>query len=555
MSTGTGRDHATRDDQPAASASRETQAGSRVDRLSKWIAGLAAIAAALAGIIWGTHVAGGPDSYCYLSQAELFASGHVMHVEPLAAAATWERGAAAFVPVGHVPAFGRPDASVPMCSPGYPIVMAIARLGGGRAAMFGVVPALGGITVWLTFVLARRMGRESAGAIAAMLMAASPAFLYQVVQPMSDVPATALWAAALVAASHPRMTVSSGRSALAGMATGAAILMRPNLVPIAAVVALGVSCDRPVRWRNVGRTWLSFGAGVAPFVIVVALLQNAMYGSPFRSGYGDLGSLFKLEHIWPNLQRYPAWLLQTETPIVLLALVAPWLMPDPVARRRAFWLSGFAAAVFACYIAYDVFDAWWYLRFVLPAYPALLVLTASALTALLRRAGPAWHSASPGAVALLSVFLVHIAADRDAFGLWEFERRFRLAGEYVSTRLPQNALIVTAQESGSIRFYSGRPTLAWRELPADGLDRALAFVRAHGHHPYLLIETGEQAEFVQRFEAASQIGQLGWPPGVDINHMLRIYDPDDYAKYLAGTPIRTDRIWMTKKRNRFGLWF
>lgn len=526
-----------------------------VDRMSRWIAGVAAISAALVGIVWGTHVAGGPDSYCYLSQAELFASGQVMHIEPLAAAATWEKGADAFVPVGHVPAFSRPDASVPMCSPGYPIAMAAVRLLGGRTAMFAVVPVLGALTVWLTFVLGRRIGDEASGAAAAMLMAASPAFLYQVVQPMSDVPATALWAAALVALTHPQLIESVWRAALAGMATGAAILIRPNLVPIAGVAALVVFCDRPVQWRGVIRTWILFAVGVAPFVLLVALLQNAMYGSPLRSGYGNLSFLFRLEHVWPNLQRYPVWLLHTETPLVLLALAAPWLIRDRFARRRCLWLLAFAGGVFACYIPYEVFDAWWYLRFVLPAYPALLVLTAMGLIVLLGRAGTVWQHTGVAVVALLSIFLVRGAIERHAFGLWEFERRFRLAGEYVAARLPENAVIVTAQESGSVRFYAGRPTLTWRELPADGLDRALIFVRAHRFHPYFLIETGEQAEFVQQFEGKSPLGSLGWPPTVDINHMLRIYDPDDYSKYRAGVPIRTDRIWVTKKRNWIGFRF
>jgi hypothetical protein len=294
---------------------------------------------------------------------------------------------------------------------------------------------------------------------------------------------------------------------------------------------------------------------VAPFVLVVALLQNAMYGSPLRSGYGNLSFLFRLEHVWPNLQRYPVWLLQTETPLVLLALAAPWLIRDEFARRRSVWLLAFAGAVFACYIPYEVFDAWWYLRFVLPAYPALLVLTASGLMALLGRTGTVWRLAGVPAVALLSIFVVRGAIERHAFGLWEFERRFRLAGEYVAARLPENAVIVTAQESGSVRFYAGRPTLTWRELPADGLDSALIFVRAHGFHPYFLIETGEQAEFVQQFEGRSPLGSLGWPPAVDINHMLRIYDPDDYSKYRAGVPIRTDRVWTTKKRNWIGFKF
>lgn len=526
-----------------------------ITHAGRWIAAASAIAAAVAGLAWGTHVAGGPDSYCYLSQAELFAAGHVRHVEPLAALAPWEKGAEAFVPVGHVPAFNRSDASVPMCSPGYPLAMAGVRVLAGRTAMFVVVPALGAITVWLTFVLGRRMAGDGSGAIAALLMAASPPFLYQVVQPMSDVPAAALWTAALVAATHPRFTASLGRSVVGGVLTGAAILIRPNLAPLAGVVALVVLCERPLQWHRVIRTWIAFAAGAVPSVIVVALLQNAMYGSPFKSGYGSLALLFKLEHVWPNLQRYPVWLLQTETPIVLLAAFAPWLVTDPAARRRAVWLLTFVVAVFVCYIPYEVFDAWWYLRFVLPAYPAILVLTGIALTSVLARATAPLRWIGFAGVVLVAAFLVREGTRRHAFGLWEFERRFRLAGEYVASRLPQNALVITAQESGSVRFYSGRPTLTWRAVPNGSFDQALAFVRAQGYRPFLLIETGEQPEFVEQFEGRTALGNLGWPPLADINHMLRIYDPDDYSKYRAGVPIRTERIWVTKKRNRLGFRF
>src|SRR5689334_25125719 len=109
---------------------------SLLDVLPRAIAGAATIAVLVAGVVWGTHVAGGPDSYCYLSQAEMFASGHVSHSEPLALLAPWKRGAAAFVPVGQVPAARTAGASVPMCSPGYPMAMAILRIVAGRTAMF-----------------------------------------------------------------------------------------------------------------------------------------------------------------------------------------------------------------------------------------------------------------------------------------------------------------------------------------------------------------------------------------------------------------------------------
>ena len=516
--------------------------------LARAIAAFAAIAAAVAGVIWGTHVAGGPDSYCYLSQAELFASGQIAHTEPLASVAPWPHGADAFVPVGHVPAARQAGASVPMCSPGYPIAMAATRLVAGRAAMFLIVPLCGAAAVWLTFVLGRRVAGARAGAIAAVLLAASPPFLYQIVQPMSDVPAAAAWAAALVSVMNPRFVRWLGSAVAAGFVTGTALLVRPNLAPLAIVTGLAVFTVRPLGLRTVMRTWVAFGLGALPSVIIVAILQNAMYGGPLKSGYGDLSFLFRLEHVWPNLQRYPVWLLQTETPIILLALAAPWLTRDSLTRRHVLWLLAFILAVFTCYIPYEVFEAWWFLRFVLPAYPALLVLTASALVWLFERRESWWRFASYALVAVVAVVLVRESIRRYAFGLWEFERRFELAGEYVTSRLPQNALVIAAQETGSVRFYSNRVTMAWRELPADALDTALAFVRAHEYRPYLLIETAEQQEFVARFQSKSSLGGLAWPPIVDINHMLRIYDPEDYVRYRSGERVTTERIWTARER-------
>jgi hypothetical protein len=514
------------------------------------IAIAAAIAVAMIGFAWGTNVAGGSDSYCYLSQAELFAQGRIVNVQPIAAIAPWENGAEAFAPAGHVRAFAPAGATVPMCPPGYPLIMALARTIGGRAAMFAVVPLFGAVLVWATFVLGRRVGGPAAGTIASLLMGASPPFLYQVVQPMSDVPAAALWGVALVALTARRFASSVTGALLGGLATGAALMIRPNLVPVACVAALAVFIERPVVWRSVVRTWVLFAAGVLPFAITVALLQNGMYGGPFTSGYGRLDVLFQLAHVWPNLQRYPVWLLETETPIVLCALAAPWLAGSSLAARQCVFLIAFASAVFACYLPYEVFDAWWYLRFLLPAYPALLVVTAAALGGLLSRLPSGWRWAGVAVLALLPIVLVRTAVGRQVFELREFEHRFRLAGEYVAAELPANAAVITAQESGSVRFYSGRLTVAWRELPAGRLGRALDFLRTQGYRPYLLLEHWEQRDFVERFGAGTPIGGLGWPPIADINHEVRIYDPDDFERYRAGIPIRTDRLWIRFKQRR-----
>ena len=65
---------------------------------------------------------------------------------------------------------------------------------------------------------------------------------------------------------------------------------------------------------------------------------------PLESGYGSLDTIFSVQHVLPNLARYPRWLVESHTPLVLLALVAPGgsLVPPPRERRPralAAWLG------------------------------------------------------------------------------------------------------------------------------------------------------------------------------------------------------------------------
>ncbi len=517
-----------------------------IERRAAVFAALVAVTAAAAGAAWGTYVAGGPDSYCYVNQAEILARGDVREVEPLAARAPWPRAGESFVPIGHVPAPGDAGGFVPMCAAGYPLLMAGARTVFGRTAMFWIVPVMGALAVWLTFLLGRRAAGPVAGLLAALLLATSPAFLYQVVQPMTDVPAVALWTLALLAA-LPRRDGGAATPLVAGLATGAALMVRPNLVPLAAVTGAIVCFARPD--ASVGRNFSSavralfFAVGVLPFVAAIAAIQNAMYGGPLRSGYGDLEALFSFAHVVPNLQRYPVWLLRTETPFVLLALAAPLALAGREARSRAWWMLAFAAAVFACYIPYEVFDTWWYLRFVLPAYPPLYVLSSAAFFAALARFRVRVRAISTALVATTMV-LLHLAAavEGNAFRMRDFERRFRDGGEYVARHLPPNAVVITVWQSGSVRFYSGRSTMVWNTIEPEWLDRALEFLRAQGRRPYLLFERDEDQEFRRKFGGSSPVGALDWPPIAEIDRHVRIYDPLDRERYMRGERIDTHRV-------------
>lgn len=267
-------------------------------RFTSAVAGAAALAALIAGIAFGTHVAGGSDSSCYLNTAKLLSRGLVALEQPLVRDASWTNAGLTFSPAGFIPSPVNPALLVPICSPGLSLAMAVFRL--LRISEFLVVPLLGALAVWLTYAIGRRIDRPITGAAAALLVVCSPTFLYQVVQPMSDVPAMAWWLLAVV------WTIEreggSSRPGLAGLAASMAVLTRPNLAPLTVVIAvyLRVVCGRGSRAGSVVR----FGAGLVPGVLLLAVIQNAMYGSPLATGYGNVDTMMAAGHVVPNLGRY-----------------------------------------------------------------------------------------------------------------------------------------------------------------------------------------------------------------------------------------------------------
>jgi hypothetical protein len=202
----------------------------------------------------------------------------------------------------------------------------------------------------------------------------------------------------------------------------------------------------------------------------------------------------------------------------------------------------------ALYLPYVVFEEWWYLRFLLPSIPLVLVLMVATLSGLWHRVRARRAKRPPLrtfggdptlAIVALAVFFVMQARDRSVFRLHALEARYARGGAFVDERLPARALIITSWQSGSVRFYSGRPTLVWDALEPAWLDRALAFARAQGLEPYLLFERWEEAAFRARFRG-SAVAALDWPPLAEVATQVRIYRPGDRDRYLRGEPVATE---------------
>ena len=269
-----------------------------------------------------------------------------------------------------------------------------------------------------------------------------------------------------------------------------------------------------------------------PGVALMLWLNVELYGRAFASGYGNAAQLFSTAHLQDYLTHFGRALFQTQYLVPLLGVIAPVIFAGDKRRLSVIVLSA-AAVVTAIYLLYQPYPEWWYLRFLIPALVLLLILTSAVAVELATRAR--MGGVIPIVAVLLAILGTRAAGDRQAFELQQLEGRYRDTAALVSDRLPANAVLITVWQSGSVRFHAGREAVLWDSLDPAWLDRAVAWLNARGRQPYLLLERREEPEFRARFRGASTLGALDWPPRLDLNRQVRIYDPADRARYLAGS--------------------
>ena len=471
---------------------------------------LLALCPAAAGIARNSWTAGGADQFAYVSQADLWLRRDLRIEVPLAATAPWPEPVVTFMPHGFRPAVSGP-ALVPVTAPGLPLLMAGAKAVAGHCAMFLVTPLCGALLVWITFATGRRLGSDALGLAAAWLVATSPAVLAMLVSPMSDVPAAALWAVA----SYFTLGTSTRSALLAGLAASAAIVVRPNLAPIAAVL---------VGWRLWAQASIAgvlpLIAGAIPGCLFIAWINYALYGSPLASGYGSLSALFSLSYVPTNIARYGSWLLTSQTPLAAAGIVALFLpftsiWPTPGEQRAARLFAAVVVMAWMLYLIYLPFEAWWFLRFLLPAWPPMCIGAAAVLVRTTQGRALWMRVVACALLALVGIHNLYYASTHGAFPSGEGEHRYVSIAKMVEQATEPSAVILTGQHSGPIRYYAGRTTLRFDLLDPAWLDRAVQWLTAQHRRPYFLLEEWEMIEFQERFATSNALGAIALSPMVD----------------------------------------
>jgi hypothetical protein len=501
---------------------------------------LALVLATTIGIIaiWqSSWTASGADAYAYVTQADSWLAGSLEVPVPIADEVPWPRPLSTFVPFGYA-AVAHQSAIASAVGPGLPLLMALMKSIGGHAALFLVVPITAVLLIWCTFALGRHLGSPGLGLGAAWLTATSPALLTMIKEPMSDVPAAAFWALATWKA----LDATRLGTWLAGIAAAMAILIRPNLVPLAAVIGMWMlwrpgHATAAERVRHIA----IFAVCVVPACLAIAWINQTLFGSPLASGYGATEDLFSMGNLWINVRRYGEWLVQTQTLLFPLGLLA--LIVRPATRV----LATIAIVTFALYAFYIPFDAWWFLRLLLPAWPALSVGAAALVIAASRFAGARSQAVAAVAVIVLGVYTAIVANQLRVFPEGEGERRYATVAQLVQHMTEPSSVILASIHAGPLRYYAGRDTMRFDLLDEAWLDRAVAWFTEHGRHPYFLIEDWERPMFEKRFSAMNSLGRLALSPVLAyrahaIPGTVYLFDPArPSAQTLEPAPIRDPR--------------
>jgi hypothetical protein len=444
------------------------------------------------------RVAGGLDSYGYVSAASLLASGHLSEPQRLVTLLPFDEASRAGAPLGYVPRVDQ-HTNVPRFPLGLPFVMALFTVFGSGGPFF--VPLLMAFgTMALACVLVqdsdagtdRGMGAAVVGVYAAVLVAADPLMVHYGVQPMSDVPAVFWLIAALwLRLHHPERAFGSG------LCAGMAVLTRPALLPAAFVIGLVTT-----NWKSVRHT-VGFAVSLGVLICIQAILNRTLFGSFADSGYGPASHLFEISsnRIIANATNFSKWLTYSHSAFVWLLWPAGVVM-----LRGAKWawqVSAVAAAAAAPYFFYLVFDDWESSRFLLPTLALVLILFARGTYAELSR-----HRQSAGLLApvlLVLSFSWAIASHHflEREGVYRFasvEAKYALVGEWFKSHTPVRTVVLAALHSGSIRFYGERETIRWDEIPSDKLEATIRNLRSAGYDPYLALDLpSEPALFQARF--------------------------------------------------------
>lgn len=514
----------------------------------RWAALVIAALVSALSIRYNTFTPWGSDPASYIEAAHRWAEGRLFEPSPLPLTLPWTSEGNVTVPIGTRPSLVA-GTDVSEYPPGLPILMAAGVRLAGDAGAFLVAPIAAGITVLCAYALGQALAGTWAGLLAAVLTALSPITLVSAVQPMGDGPTTALWLLALC------MSLRGGAGpAAAGASAGLAILIRPNLAPLGAVLALVVAARAVAEttgdWRAARRAVVAFAVTGSLGVGTLMWTQAALYGGPFTPSYRDITGWFSRAHIPKNVEIHSRYLVAVHSRWIATALLAPFVAlmrgaatPAARARRRlAVAMLAIIGINVASYLPYTPYDDPFYLRFFLPAITLAFVFLA-ALTVWAAR-GVARASFLLAPIALVPVLIVmwtpH-ALMGFPFTLRDTMWRVVPMGRYLQSALPPRTVAFVHFQGAAMAYYTGAPVVRLDLVTGAELGRLVGDLERRGFTVVFLADDLDLDPVRAAFKG-DPLAALDWPPRVRSVHHgeIAVWFAADRARFARGERWPTD---------------
>ena len=133
-------------------------------------------------------------------------------------------------------------------------------------------------------------------------------------------------------------------------------------------------------------------------------------------------------------------------------------------------------------------------------------------------------------------FAAALALVRGAFAEAAGEATYIEVAKIVESLTSPDDVIIALQHSGSLRYYAGRLTLRWDVVDEQWLDRTIAWLDAHGHHRYFLLEEPEIAMLRAKLGSTNLSARLDWTPPVSFRGgAVKLYDA--VRRDVSGTSV------------------
>jgi hypothetical protein len=202
------------------------------------------------------------------------------------------------------------------------------------------------------------------------------------------------------------------------------------------------------------------------------------------------------------LLHYSRTLAEMLSPLVPLGWLAAGGDRRLAPRDRALLFVWFLSYL-GLYCLWGPYEAWWYTRFLLPAFPAVVVAAVLVARDVLRLCSERSNRLAVvvAAFLLLSVAFAEVRGVRrwKPLDIAEGEKTYTLAMDFLRSKLPERSLVVVSmQMSGSLRYYTDFAPVRWDWLQPGDFETIAARAREKGYPIYALLFAWEVQDAASR---------------------------------------------------------